>query len=219
MFFFHGAAVQAVNRGVPLYEMQDQLGYRDENIYTSLHPDQEDWTPSQRYSYFRAEGTRIVLNNISTYAIVYLIGLGRTLTDPGAVEFLRLFNAYPLEGGLFGVLVDRGVTKTFTQILTVLTAFPQLGIILFILAMMLFGLYLFAGIALIKVSYRNNWNLIITLLIGLYFLLLAGGPLAADRFRQPIMPFVCLLAGYGAWVMSIKLKSSSNRLIFRINNQ
>jgi hypothetical protein len=38
-----------------------------------------------------------------------MAGMFRTLFDPGAVEYFRLFGAYPENGGLLGRAVDRGL--------------------------------------------------------------------------------------------------------------
>ncbi|WP_377479774.1 MAG: hypothetical protein P2A85_11135 [Microcoleus anatoxicus] len=42
--------------------------------------------------------------------------------------------------------------------------------------------------------------------VAVYFLTVSGGIVGSHRFRLAIMPIICLLAGYGLWLIVDKIK-------------
>ena len=50
-------------------------------------------------------------------------------------------------------------------------------------------------------AFSIDW--LILALVGLYLLVLSGGPMALNRFRVPLMPCISLLVGVGGgWLMT-----------------
>jgi hypothetical protein len=118
--------------------------------------------------------------------------MARTLLDPGAVEYMKLFGAYPTSGGLLGVAVDRGVIGA--------------AAVLYERRPVAFWANVWLGLALgvyLLLAFRAIWSwktwrqgrLVGVILLAAYFLVMSGGPQALGRFRHPVMPLVCLLAG------------------------
>jgi len=194
LYFYQAASVLAVRQGIPFYEMQKQMGYQNTGVYFANHPDQRDWSQSKRYRYMRKEGVKILLQYPSTYLTIHLKGMLWTLLGPGATEYLRLFKFYPESGGLLGLMVDKGL---LTTLIFVLKNNPLMFWTNLFLSGVLILYFLFGVIALLSRNLINNISIITLLSVGAYFFAISGGPHSYGRFRHPIMPILCILAGYG----------------------
>ena len=85
LYYYYAAAVEARERGVPYYEQQKAFGYGE----PSVEP------PADHARRIRAEATAILRADPVSAAGVHARGIVMTLADPGAVELLRMFGAYP----------------------------------------------------------------------------------------------------------------------------
>lgn len=206
-YFYQGASVAAAKQHVPYYTVQAAWGYSDPAVYDRAHPEQHGWSDAQIYDYMGSEGRRIVLQNLPTYAPIHVIGMLKTLLNPGGVEYLKLFDAYPAAGGDFGVAVNAGLGES----LGYLWRENRLLLILDLGFGALLVVYLLA--ALTALIARANWNLRVASLfaLGLYLLVMSGGPQSLSRFRHPIMPLICVLAGYGIAVWLRRLRNAAPR--------
>lgn len=202
LYFYQGASVIAVRQGVPYYEMQNKMGYRDKEVYFLNHPEQRLWNQSKRYQYMRKEGIRILRNDPFLYSKIHLKGIIRTLLDPGAIEYLKLYKLYPESGGLLGIIVDKGLAKT---VITLIKEKPIVFWINLLLGMLLALYFLFGVTALLSKNFIYDMPIITLLCVGIYFLIFSGGPNSLNRFRHPIMPFLCILAGHGLSLLFGKL--------------
>jgi hypothetical protein len=123
----------------------------------------------------------------------------RTLLDPAAQEYLRLFGFYPERGGgLLGTIVDRGLLATLVRLpLT----HPSLFWTTLVLAALLLPYLVLAAAAPFTTSGTARVMVIVLLSVTFYFVFLSGGPHGSNRFRQPVMPIVSILAGcaLGSW--------------------
>ena len=191
LYFYQSAAVKAQQKQISFVEYQNHLGYRDQNQYFVHHPGQKNWSAAQRYQYMAHEGLNILMTSPFTYAIIHFKGMFRTLFDPGAIDLLKLLNAYPKRGGLLGQISDHGLVKTLVYLLTerpfVFWAHIFMGILLLFY-------YLFAFLSF-KTVIRLPALLLLTTIC--YFTILSGGPHSLNRFRHPIMPIIAVFAGIG----------------------
>ena len=72
---------------------------------------------------------------------------------------------------------------------------------------LLLGVYLLgAATALLSKRFLNNMPMITLVSVAVYFLTVSGGIVGSHRFRLPITPIICLLAGYGLWLIVDKIK-------------
>lgn len=203
-YFYYGAAVLAAEEGVPYYAMQERLGYRNDEVYLARHPEQRGWSQAERYRFLGREGTRLVLSRPLLCARICLRGLGRTVLDPGGVELLRLFRWYPESGGMLGAIVDRGLTATVAD---AVVRRPEVGWVTLGTGLPLGICLVLAVIALLGPG-RLQGTPVVLLVAGAGYLLLASaGPLALDRFRHPVMPILCLLAGHAAPAVTAALRA------------
>lgn len=197
LYFFHGASVAAVHKHIPLVDMQNEMGYRDPTIYYELHPDQKSWPVAKQLEYFKAQGLGQITGDIPTFVKIYLIGTARTLFDPGANEYLRLFGQYSLPGGIVGVGIDKGIGELVKQIKGIFEQHQNIFIANLALFIILLIYYLFFLFGILKSRVWRDSLLFFPLVVGIYLIILSGGASGADRFRMPVMPILCLFAGYG----------------------
>jgi 4-amino-4-deoxy-L-arabinose transferase-like glycosyltransferase len=193
-YFYQGAATEAAVRGISFYERQRQLGYRDVNVYFDNHPEQRDWTPAERFDFMGRQGLARMTEHPVTYLLIHLRGMARVAVDPGGVEALRLFGAYPSHGGLLGKVIDEGLWST---LIYVGRERPGLLLTEGLFGVFLVGIYLLAMRALLLARPRSQRAFLVCLLLAGYLWLASGGPHSLSRFRHPIMPILCVLAGAG----------------------
>ena len=202
LYFYQAASVRAAQRGRPFYEVQAEMGHRDEAAYFRSHPDQREWSRGRRYRHMRLAGAATLFRHPATYLKIHVKGVLRTLLDPGAFEYLKLFGLYPRSGGLLGVVVDRGIVGAMGVLLRErpLVFWSNLA-----LGLVLAGYLLFAAVALFAKGLWRMPGVGAVLLTALYLLISSGGPQALGRFRHPVMPVVCLFAGFGISWVSLRL--------------
>lgn len=195
LYFYHGAAVLAAEHGASYYETQREMGYTDEEVYLEQHPEQRGWSPARRYRYMRNQGMRVLARRPWTYARIHVKGMARALLDPGAFDWLKMFNLYPQSGGgLLGSVVDKGMMQTVGELFR---ERPLLFWSNLALGLVLASYLLLAAVGAISRGVLRSPGVVVILLVGIYFLAVSGGPQAECRFRHPLMPLLCVLAGAG----------------------
>jgi 4-amino-4-deoxy-L-arabinose transferase-like glycosyltransferase len=194
LYFYHGGAVQARQQGVPFYQVVEQLGYYDPEIYFRLHPEQQAWTPEQRYAYLRSEGFKTLRQAPATAAQVYGQGVVVMLLDPGVIEYLKLFRHYQKSERLLNVLARQGLLAALRQ---TIVENPRLVFWGLLLGALLGSFYLLSMVGLNGVLLRAHLPLLLLLGTCFYFIAVSGGIVAVGRFRAPVMPFLSVFAGQG----------------------
>ena len=195
LYFYQAAAVRAALDGEPYYRVQERWGYRDEETYLKAYPQERTWSAGRRFSAQRRRGLQMLAAHPWTYAGIHLRGLVRVLVDPGGLEHLRLFGLYPRAGGLLGLAIDEGMVAAARQVWARQPAAFALNAVL---GAVLVAWYALAAIGLIAARPRGA-GLALVVAVALYLLILSGGAVSLSRFRHPIMPALCMLAGLG-WV-------------------
>ena len=193
LYFFHAAAIRAALDGDDFYAVQERWGYRDEGVYLAAHPEQRSLSPGQRYAAMRRQGLAALAAHPLTYAGIHLRGLARVVVDPGALEYLRLFGRYPRAGGLLGVAIDRGLAAAAGQLWA---QRPLAFAAHALLGLALLAWYALSAVGLVRTRPRSL-GLVLVVAVIAYLLVLSGGAVSLSRFRHPIMPPLCVLAGLG----------------------
>ena len=193
-YFYQGASTDAAVLGIDFYQQQEQLGYHDVEVYLARNPEQRQWSLARRFDHMGHVGLERVLEHPWTYLGIHLRGMARVAVDPGGVEYLRLFGAYPVRGGLLGRVVDQGLWATLSYVLH-----DRPGLLLTEAAFGLFlvGIYLLAVRGSMMATPRSHQALIVCVAVAGYLWFASGGPQSLGRFRHPIMPLLCTLAGAG----------------------
>ena len=202
LYFFQSAEVSAELQHLSLGAEQQQRGYPEDKYYAAAHPDQLSWSQSHRLSYMRAQSLAILSSHPALYLKTHLAGVDIVAFTPCATELLQLIGAYPLGDAMPHRILNEGVVASAKR---VILSHPAVAI-----AMALFEgflLLLYAGAVRCFARADRITPPMLTLSgIGLYFLLISGGAQAVGRYRQPVMPELCILAAGG-----LTLSRKSNR--------
>jgi 4-amino-4-deoxy-L-arabinose transferase-like glycosyltransferase len=198
LYFYHTGAVRAQQQGIPFYQVVEQLGYYDSDIYFRNHPEQQTWTPSQRYAYLRNEGFKALRQTPIVYVQIYVRGMLVMLLDPGVVEYLKLFQQYQKSDRLLNLMAQQGVVAVMQR---VITENPSLAFWGSLLGLILLSFYFLSFIGLKDLSVLAHLSLVILLCTSFYLIAISGGIIAVSRFRMPLMPIISVFAGHGLVVL------------------
>ena len=194
MYFYNGAAIRAAKEGKSYYEMQAAMGFNDDEAYLRIHPEQRTWRPGERFEHMRAEGARLVRENLPLYTRLHVAGMVRVLLDPAAIDLLKPYRLYPEQGGLLDRIVTHGV---WDGLLYLFRTRPFAASWLIGLGIVLGVVYLLALRGLLVQRHFLEPSVILLVACIAYFVVIAGGPVAVSRFRHPAMPMLCVLAAAG----------------------
>ena len=202
LYFYHASSIEAQQKGLPLRQIIENKGYYDVKTYYQVHPEQQNWTESQRYEFWSQEGIATIRRDPITFTGVYLKGLGVTLLDPGSADFIRLFNLYPKSGSLTNSVKSEGLIKIIIE--NKLLVFISLLFLIYLIC-----IYFFSLIGVRDLFKTDNSSGRLLLLTCAYLFLLSGGVVAIARLRAPIMPFLLIIVGHGIALTFHKLKGNS----------
>lgn len=194
LYFNQGASIIAKKTGRSYYTVENDLGYLSPAEYVRSHPNQQSWSDAEKYAYMHQEGLQLIRHNLLTYTLIHLKGMVMVLGEPEGFEYSKLFKKYPSSGGLLGGVVDAGILPALNA---VRTQYPfSFYTTMFLAALLIF--YLVLAVSGIALAWSHaQYAVVLLVTVAAYFAVLSGGPLSATgRMRHPIMPIVCLFAGY-----------------------
>ena len=206
LYFYDAAGVVARQRHIDFFKAQEQLA-----------ADAEDWArpPGESENRFvglrlrreRAAAISILKEAPLLYAKLHLRGVLVVLFDPNGTDLLRYLNVYPAHGGLMAMVVSRGILKTILW----LAANRPIAFCtnLFLAAWML--LYYCLAVIGWPRTYIFADVFWVLVLMTAYFILVAGGPAAYGRYRDPVMPIVCIFAGAGIATLIDRFGTTAKR--------
>lgn len=191
LYYFQSAEVTAELRQCSLEQEQERLGYPDEASYVARHPEQRNWSQSQRLRFMKGEAQRVLIAHPALYLRTHLVGMGIVALTPGTSEVLQMLGAYPVDGVMPHRMLNEGI---FSSLQRVIAAHPMIALAMGIMDLWLVLLYFLAVFGAIRP--QKNRAIVLTLVaIALYFLVISGGAQAVGRYRLPILPVLCILAG------------------------
>ena len=133
-------------------------------------------------------------DNLRLYSRIHAEGMMRALLDPGALSLLQPYGLYKGNSGVLSSIVTTGLVSGVREILRA----NVLGFVLLVVfGAVLLAIYILAlrGWLLDARGHAPAGTLLVLTIV--YFITIAGGPVAVGRFRHPAMPFVCVLAAMG----------------------
>lgn len=138
--------------------------------------------PTAQPRRFAREGLSLVASDPIGYAKTHVKGMLRTLFDPGATEYLRMFDLYRDGGG--ALMASRGIGTTAR-------AYPIAFWSSIALALILAPLVILPFIG----AYRSPTVAFMLLAIVAGYLVFAGGGVPGySRFRAPAVPFLIVMS-------------------------
>jgi 4-amino-4-deoxy-L-arabinose transferase-like glycosyltransferase len=141
--------------------------------YWERHPEQLQWPMRERVAHLKKEGLENISRRPLLYLKMHLAGCVNTLVNPGARTALQL------------LVPGAGPGTPGWRPLTVL-----LGLLLVVT-------YVLAAVGVVGALPGKAWAVALLVGTAAYFALLSGGFIGTSRYRTPIMPIVCMLAGLG----------------------
>jgi 4-amino-4-deoxy-L-arabinose transferase-like glycosyltransferase len=208
LYCYNGVSVIAKQKKIAFEELAEQLGCNNPAKYLKFHPEQQEWSQSKIYSHMGKEGKKIIMSNTWDASIVHLEGTLRTLIQTPAKMYIEKFTWQFNPGISLSYQIPKLLTgqKTWRVIFinvrrSPLVFFSDLGLLL------ISGVYLLGvTVALLSSNFLKNRAMITLVSIAAYFLAVSGGVAGGYRFRLAITPIICLLAGYGLWLIVDKIK-------------
>jgi 4-amino-4-deoxy-L-arabinose transferase-like glycosyltransferase len=180
------ASVAAARQGRPFTQVREDWRTRFQK---------PGFETAERMTALRARGLETILAHPWLYARIHARGMARTLFAPGMLPLLELFDAVPVaDGRPLGVIVkDDGAVAALVSV----TREPrELTLLLALGAMQA----LLLGMAVVGLVRTRGGNAGVGGLLALAlaaFLVFSGGPWGQSRFRAPMIPGLCILAGAG----------------------
>lgn len=208
-YYYTAAAIWAKQHGESYYDVQDRWGYHNQELHLAQHPEQRLWSDAQRLAWMRGRSAELICRYPLIAARLHVRGMGLMLTEPSSVEWLRIFGRYPREGRLLGRMFDDGVAATLSDLRR------EQPLVFWNCAagvLLLATLYALAVAGWLRLPNTRDPVLALVLLQVTYFLIASGGPQAVGRFRHPIMPHVCALAGIGLAAIIVQSRRASSRI-------
>lgn len=185
LYFYVGGAILAEKNGVRFSEQLENMGYGVPETYFSLHPEQRTWSQDEVYRFRGKEGIKLVLENPWTFFRLGAENAMTTLRETGATDLLdmvKMDQASPAGAKLKWILK--------LPLFIVLLAYWSL-----------------AAIGVFSKRWSNGAQLMVLILVAAYLVLTASmGGIGYSRFRHPVMPIVCLMAGCGLFTILQRIK-------------
>jgi hypothetical protein len=198
LYFYTVPQIMAEKNGGSWEDWRKTLGGAISSHYFEKHPEQRNWNLGQIRKWQKEEAQKFIFENLGTYFRLHLIHIAYTILWPGFDEYWRLARLSE-EGAEFPRATDTNLETKTSFLRQKFGSFISrpLGLILGQLSFLflLSTTYLLAIWGSIRA--RNNYeSVIIIFLICVYFVVIPG-TVGSARFRTPIMPLICVLAGFG----------------------
>ena len=189
LYYHDAAAIEAKILNKTLLQERIDRGYYDDNVYFQSHPGQRLWAPGEIWKFRGKEALETISRHPGYFVWLQIKGWANVIFNPTTPEVIMNFRLYPRTSGLLHEKLGKGPLNAG---LWFISRFPALTIIVVVMELQLLIYYSLTmlGLRALPGSFR-----LLFLSAALYFILVSGGPIAASRYRLPIMPLVCISAG------------------------
>ena len=188
-------AIVAMVRNIPLdQEKENQRHTWDARSIGQL-------TQLEQYDYMKREAADILLSH-PLESIKFLLGrLFGTLLNPGANNYLSLLGVGEVSQEIINSHIGPGSVArgdgAVNSRIALLRDMPFIAVVSYgLLGCLLLVTYVLAILGLSSKAVIGRIETIMILGVVCY-LLLSTSPVGYSRFRHPVMPFICIFAGYG----------------------
>lgn len=204
LYFAQAPAVLSVAEGRSEEAIQSEMSDRL-HAYQLHHPH-----IASQMDFLRTEGLRALSSYPLTYTIIHVKGMLRTMTGLAVHGYARLLDLLPKSPQIRDeLLAGKGFMKFMVDNRAQL---PQSLIVLSLtIGGVTVALYALAAGELLRGELFKNALLMMLLVTAGYFLVVTGGPHGYSRYRVPVMPVICILAGSGLFHVVEWLRSRRRR--------
>ena len=179
LYFSAGGAVRAEHENRPFADVRTEL--LEQGRLRSSAADAEHHDAMAR------GGLALIATNPLAWGKAHVRGMLRTLFDPGAAAYLRLFGAYSAGARPAGSTVG---------VQAIARAYPLVFWSSVMLAIVLLPLVLLPIVGAFRVPPEGRTAFLLLALVTGYLVFASGGPPGNYRFRAPVVPFLVLMSGY-----------------------
>lgn len=200
IYFNKAASVLASKEGIPhitWYEMREK--------YFAAHPEHKNFTRGKLLDSQGKKGKEIILENPWIYSKNHLKGMMISLLNPSLMPFARAFGLHSDHQSteFLDIYRNQGAINT----LIILVQKKPLFLFLFLILEASLIFYLaFALLALFSKEFLLNSGSLFILYVGSYLWSISSVP-SASRYRVPIMPIICIMAGYGLFKVIQRIRA------------
>lgn len=226
LYYWHAAAVLTAKPGTNFHGQQAMLR---EQLQKALPPEAfqgkniahicacaPDYGSPIVLKYMREEAKKIIFSHPFSYLKLRLNGMVNILFNSTPWPYLTLMNYYKIGG--FTQIANAYETEFFRNgwlagMSYYLNKTPAtVRITWLILQVNLLIYWCLTLIALPSKFFIKNTPALILITLASYFVIITGGPEGgSSRYRHPIMPIICIVAGYGLYFILEKFKEKFNR--------
>ncbi|HAX77066.1 MAG TPA: hypothetical protein DCY88_14825 [Cyanobacteria bacterium UBA11372] len=220
LYYWHAAALLTVKEGKTFGEQQIRLQNQLKNevpkeAFRGDIPAHLCCTPAYTsptvLNYMRTEAKKIIFKNYLIYFKLRLNGTLNLLLNSTPWPYLTTLNVYKIDG--FADIANQQATEFIKKGLLAGMAYylnQTPGVVSrtwLILQVNLILYMVFALIGLLSKNFFKPFPSLIVMTLGFYLTIIPGGPDAlSSRYRHPIMPIICILAGYGVYFIVVQFK-------------
>jgi hypothetical protein len=179
-----GGSIAARADRIPFLEVRNRL-YERVDAYSPSAP--------HRYELMRRDGWALVARHPFDYLQTHLQGIFRTLFDPGATDWLRLFGAYSRAGRLQAFIND----GLYAGIRRLIDTNPAIVWLSLTLSPFVVALVVLPSLAAVRIT-QNGHTVAFALMsiTVIYFIVAGGGVPGMGRFRAPVIPLMILMSAF-----------------------
>ncbi len=211
LYYWTAPAIEANKTGRNFNDIQLAMDKNDPKVMCfnqSLHgpkiaPDKITCNKSQVFQSMEKEGSRTIKDNLPRYTLMHFDGVIRTLLGPAVSDYQILFGSpidFPARTGTTfqdGILV---------HLKNMVVKAPDLLAMYLILGVLSWSFIILSIVGLWGRLPVGGLQLFTILSVGAYFIVVGGGTVGQGRYRHPLMPIVCLVAGYGLSLVLDKIQ-------------
>ena len=187
LYFYQGLSIVAHQSGKPITQVRSEMGQGDDRLFQSLHPELRDAGPAAKLRYLRARESGYCSRILSPMPESTPRGPRRWFSIRGRISCSPLSTAAPKKAcrPCRTTSADSSSDGHFEW---------------------LWGWFTVPALGLFAAWRRLSWQWIVVLVTLAYFLAISGGPTGYARMRHPVMPVICVFAGYGIVALLSRLR-------------
>jgi hypothetical protein len=200
LYYDMACAILAKKAGISFHDQKAEMGYNDPEKYFAQRPEQRGWSHAQIVDFQQKEAIKIILTHPVLFLTNVVFRAGWTLVGIGLSDWLYVFNVKMQQ--IDKVLENRRDPLRLFKGSTVTLA-ASVGLLALL---SLYWILFLTGLVCEK-AYTRPEVIFLLLIVAYYVLLPAAAGIGYARFRHPIIPIMCVLAGKGFAFILERLKN------------
>jgi 4-amino-4-deoxy-L-arabinose transferase-like glycosyltransferase len=186
LYYYSAASVIGAETGRTMAQVQADMIKTD---FGPMHPERQGWSQADRARFMEREGMRVVRRRPDVVARLWLAGMARVLLGRNATLFVQPFTGVSRQA--LRRMVDVGDVPPEMAAVAGMRATRLVGAVLLAVTLLYYG----AALVGLRRLRSGRFLSLVLASVFLYLLALSGGAASEGRFRHPLMPIICVVAG------------------------